>query len=163
VNKPSVQLPKPSGYSDRSLKNYVLQPLLQVKLGLYSILLSMFFALAVSGILYLNLSKISAVVLQLTLVEDEVRDLLNQYLDPAKLQTILLMLLYIVVNIVVTVLYTHKLIGPTIAFRRHIRMIAEGQYQHRTTLRKGDAFQEVADDLNSLSAVLADKFKVSGP
>jgi hypothetical protein len=42
-------------------------------------------------------------------------------------------------------------------------MIAEGQYQHRTTLRKGDAFQEVADDLNSLSAVLADKFKVSGP
>jgi signal transduction histidine kinase len=123
----------------------------------------MFFALAVSGILYLNLSKISAVVLQLTLVEDEVRDLLNQYLDPAKLQTILLMLLYIVVNIVVTVLYTHKLIGPTIAFRRHIRMIAEGQYQHRTTLRKGDAFQEVADDLNSLSAVLADKFKVSGP
>jgi hypothetical protein len=38
-------------------------------------------------------------------------------------------------------------------------MIAEGKYSYRTNLRKGDAFAEVADDLNNLSTVLEQKLK----
>ena len=148
-----------SGKASRSLKNYALQPLLQVKLGLYSILLSLGFAAAVTGILYLNLAKFSDIILQLTGVEDEVKDLLNQYIAPAKIQVLATIVIYVIVNMVVTVLYTHKLIGPTIAFRRHIRMIADGKLQYRTVLRAGDAFSEVADDLNKLSAYLEQKSK----
>jgi hypothetical protein len=62
---------------------------------------------------------------------------------------------------IVAVIFTHKLIGPTIAFRRHIRMIAEGKFQYRTKLRKGDAFQEVASDLNKLSEFFERKNKPS--
>ena len=69
---------QPYGKASRSVKNYALQPLLQVKLGLYSILLSLAFALAVAGILYFNLAKFSAIILQLTGVEEEVQDILNQ-------------------------------------------------------------------------------------
>lgn len=157
-NSQSVQ---PSvGKASRSIKNYALQPLLQVRLGLYSILLSLLFALIIGGILYFNLAKFSAIIVQLTGVEDEVNDLLQQYIAPAKIQVVLALLAYISVNMVVTILYTHKLIGPTVAFRRHIRMIAEGKFGYRTNLRKGDAFSEVADDLNNLSAQLEQKQKV---
>jgi methyl-accepting chemotaxis protein len=150
---------QPYGKATRSVKNYALQPLLQVKLGLYSILLSLAFALAVAGILYFNLAKFSAIILQLTGVEEEVQDLLNQYIAPAIIQVVVTAIVYVVVNIVVTILFTHKLIGPTIAFRRHIRMIAEGKLQYRTVLRKGDAFSEVAEDLNNLSALLEKRSK----
>jgi methyl-accepting chemotaxis protein len=146
-----------TGKFSRSVKNYALQPLLQVKLGLYSVLMSLGFAVAVSGILYFNLAKLSEIILQLTGVPDEVRDLLNQYIAPAKLQVLGVMVVYIALNIVVAVLYTHRLIGPTIAFRRHVRMIAEGKLQYRTVLRKGDAFSELADDLNKLSIHLEQK------
>jgi methyl-accepting chemotaxis protein len=150
---------KGQGKASRSFKNYALQPLLQIKLGLYSILLSLGFALAVSGILYINLAKFSDIILQLTGVEDEVKDLLNQYIAPAKIQVLGTIIIYVVVNMVITILYTHKLIGPTIAFRRHIRMIADGKLQYRTVLRKGDAFVELADDLNKLSSFLEIKSK----
>ena len=145
--------------ASRSFKNYALQPLLQIKLGLYSILLSLGFALVVSGILYINLAKFSDIILQLTGVEDEVKDLLNQYIAPAKIQVLATIVIYVAINIVVTILYTHKLIGPTIAFRRHVRMIADGKLQYRTVLRKGDAFEELADDLNKLSTFLEKKSK----
>jgi len=145
------------GKASRSIRNYALQPLLQVKLGLYSILLSFVFALIVAGILYFNLAKFSSIIVQLTGVEEEVNDLLEQYIAPAKIQVLLTLVTYVVLNMIGTIFLTHRLIGPTVAFRRHIRMIAEGKFQYRTNLRKGDAFVEVADDLNNLSALLEKK------
>lgn len=150
-----------TGKPSRSIRNYALQPLLQVRLGMYSVLLSLVFAAVISAILYLNLAKFSDIILQLTGVEDEVKDLLNQYIAPAKLQVAIAVLVYVAVNLIVTILYTHKLIGPTIAFRRHIRMIAEGKLQYRTVLRKGDAFSEIAEDLNKLSSLLEQRAKSS--
>lgn len=145
------------GKASRSIRNYALQPLLQVKLGLYSILLSFVFALIVAGILYFNLAKFSSIIVQLTGVEEEVNDLLEQYIAPAKIQVLLTLATYVVLNMIGTIFLTHRLIGPTVAFRRHIRMIVEGKLQYRTNLRKGDAFVEVADDLNNLSALLEKK------
>ena len=147
----------PVNKAKRSIKNYALQPLLQVKLGLYSILLSIAFSIAVSVILYVNLGKFTSIVLELTGVEDEVKDLLIQYMAPAKLQLGFAMFLYILITMVVSIKYTHSLIGPTVAFRRHLRLLAEGNFQYRTKLRPGDAFSEVADDLNKLSEVLQSK------
>jgi len=45
-------------------------------------------------------------------------------------------------------------VGPTVAFRRHLRALAAGDYSARTYLRPHDAFQEVADELNALSRAL---------
>lgn len=154
-NKPTG----PGGKASRSVKNYALQPLLQIKLGLYSVILSSIFALLIVGILYFNLAKFSDIILELTGVKEEVQDLLDQYLSPAIYQIVTSAVLYVLINLVMTIIYTHKLIGPTIAFRRHVRMIAEGKYQYRTVLRKGDAFNELAEDLNKLSSLLEQKSK----
>jgi hypothetical protein len=138
----------------RNFKNYALQPLLQIKLGLYCILLSLAFATAMTMIIYMNLNKFFIIVLELTGVESEVRDLLMQYFEPVKYQIGVALVVYIAATLIVSLTYTHKLVGPTIAFRRHLFMLRQNKYDHRTTLRENDAFQEVADELNNLSSHL---------
>ena len=49
--------------------------------------------------------------------------------------------------------------GPTVAFRRHIQALRQGDFDSRVRLRRGDAFNEVADELNALSEDLARKGK----
>lgn len=138
----------------RQMRNFLLQPLLQIKLGIYMILLTSLFSSAIAGILYVNLARFAAIVLQLTDVEDEVTDLLNAYMHDTRWYLGSAILVFLLLNVMISVLYTHRLVGPTYAFRRHIRALSEGRYQIRTILRKGDAFAEVADELNHLSEVL---------
>lgn len=142
----------------RSVKNYALQPILQMKLGLYSVICSVIFAVVVALILYFNLAKLTSIIFELTGVEDEVRDIVNQYIAPAKIQLFGAMVAYVGAILFLSVKFTHKLVGPTIAFRRHVRMIADEEWNYRTKLRDGDAFTEVADDLNRLSAYLGKKY-----
>lgn len=143
----------------RRLRNYLLQPLVQVKLGLYSILLSLGLAVAVGGILYANLRKIYTLILALTDVPEEANEVLATHIAGMSGWLILTVVIYLALTILISVLFTHRLIGPTIAFRRHIRALSEGRYNSRTFLRKGDAFEEVADELNHLSEVLERKSK----
>jgi signal transduction histidine kinase len=58
--------------------------------------------------------------------------------------------------VVVTVVYTHRLIGPAIPMLRHVRALQEGRYTHRLNLRRHDAFIELAEELNRLAETLQD-------
>jgi methyl-accepting chemotaxis protein len=142
------------GKSKRSLKNYALQPFLQIKLGMYCLILSILFVVSLGLVLYVNLENLYNVVLELTGVRSEVIPLIESSIAPAKTQLLLLSGIYILLTLLISMLYTHRLVGPTIAFRRHIRAISDGDFKLRTNLRPGDAFSEVADDLNKLSEKL---------
>lgn len=142
------------GKAKRRFRNFLLQPLLQVKIGLYAILLSVLFAGALGAIVYYNFAGLVSSIVLLTDAEAEVKDLFMGYWKDTQMWIFLCFGIYLLATIAISVLYTHKLIGPTIAFRRHIRSIAEGRYNARTYLRKGDAFAEVADELNNLSEVM---------
>jgi hypothetical protein len=144
----------PQGKQKRLVRNYLLQPLLQVKLGLYAILISILFTLTVGAILYVNFSGLANAIFLLTDAEAEVREILLEYWRGTRLAILGSFFIYFTATVVVSVLYTHKLVGPTVAFRRHIRLLREGGYHARTFLRKGDAFREVAEELNQLSEVL---------
>ena len=150
-----------SGKQKRRIKNFLLQPLIQIKLGLYSIILAVLFCFAVGGILYFHLSKFMTIVLELTDVQEEVSELLHLYMSGAWLWLGIAMFCFLFINILVSVIYTHKLVGPTFAFRRHLQNLAQGRYDIRTYLRKNDAFKEVANDLNHLSEVLEEASKRS--
>ena len=51
--------------------------------------------------------------------------------------------------------YTHQLVGPTVAFRRHIAALRRGDYSARIALRSRDTvFRDVATQLNELAAQL---------
>jgi hypothetical protein len=142
------------GMAQRRFRNYLLQPLLQIKLGLYCIILAILFAGALAVILYTNFAELVNSVVLMTDLEDEVQDLFLTYWQATRMWVYLVFCLYLVGTVCLSILYTHRLVGPTIAFRRHVRSLIDGRVNARTYLRKGDAFLEVAEELNKLSEKL---------
>lgn len=138
----------------RKLSNFLLQPLLQIRLGLYAILLSLAFCVAIVSTFYVNLYRFYDLVLELTDLRDEVSEILQGYIQGLAFWMVVILVIYLLITVAVSIFFTHKLVGPTYAFRRHIKELARGNYQSRIVLRKHDAFQEVADELNELAATL---------
>lgn len=138
----------------RKLSNFLLQPLWQIRLGLYSILLSLGFCLGLMTIFYINFNKFYDLVLELTDLREEVTDILQSYVSGLIGWLAIGTTVYFFITVAVSIFFTHRLVGPTYAFRRHIRELKNGNYGSRVVLRKGDAFLEVAEDLNDLAVTL---------
>jgi len=141
----------------RKIKNFLLQPLVQIKLGLYATVVTVLFSVIMFGVLYANFYRIYDMILELTDLRTEVTMVLDSYIASLMGWLGALVLLYVSLMIVLSIYYTHRLIGPTYAFRRHIQELMNGNLSSRITLRKGDALHEVADDLNALAEYLAKK------
>ena len=139
----------------------LLEPLLQIKLGLYNMILSFAFAGALLGILRAQWVRFRT-WLGYTAIKNLVDTEVARYASDALFWIVLVLLIFLVTNTLVSILATHRLIGPTVAFRRHIKALTEGDYSAQTTLREHDAFKEVAADLNALSAALAARAAEAG-
>ena len=87
-------------------------------------------------------------------VPDGLRDTLEAGLKDSAVWLALLGLIFVVACAMVTIILTHRLVGPAYAFRRQINELASGRYDARIRLRENDAFTEVADDLNRLAETL---------
>ena len=61
---------------------------------------------------------------------------------------------YVSAVLIACLAYSHRLLGPIVAFRRHLEALKNGDYGARIQLRKGDPFTDVADDMNELTAML---------
>lgn len=138
-------------------KQVLLQPLLQTKLGLYSMLLSLAFSAAVLGVLHAQWSRLRTWLEWTTQVDGLIDSELASQGSGTLVWLAILILIFFVGNVMISVLATHRLVGPTIAFRRHLESLIAGDYSARTELRSNDAFREVADDLNRLSAALEER------
>ncbi|SMF06697.1 hypothetical protein [Pseudobacteriovorax antillogorgiicola] len=138
----------------RKFSNYLLQPLLQVKLGLYAIVLALIFCLVMVWLFYANFYRFYDLVLELTDLREEVTSILDAYINEMVVWTLVATGIYFFVTVAMSIFYTHRLIGPTYAFRRHIQELSKGNYKSRVLLRKADAFAEVAEDLNQLATQL---------
>ena len=138
----------------RKARNFLLKPGIQLRLPLYVLLLSFTFVLlaVLFGNLYFEQTYIT--LLQTTTQSEYVQRLLARQTQEFKELALLLLSGYVLLMIVVTVIYTHRLIGPTIPILRHVKALQEGRYAHRVSLRKHDAFSELADELNSLAETL---------
>ena len=63
---------------------------------------------------------------------------------------------YVLAVGVFCVAYTHRLIGPTVALRRQVQALKNGNYRQRVHLRRGDGtFEGLASDLNELTQILS--------
>lgn len=147
-----IKIPDP--HAKRRIKNFILQPLVQIKLGIYTILLSFIVVIALTWFLYSLLYPLYDMVLELTDLREQVDIVQASYLLKAGWIIGGSLIFYLVVTIAISIYYTHKLVGPTFAFRRHIGALIKGDYTSRVNLRRGDAFGEVAQDLNELAQTL---------
>ena len=153
----------PTAPVKRYWRNFLLQPNLQVKIGLYTVLLAIIFFGAMMSVLYVRFVRLYDMVLELTDMRDEVIGLMDKQLLGVSWWLAGGICSYVLLNIIMSIYFTHKMIGPTIAFRRHIRSLGRGDYASRVYLRNGDAFVEVAQDLNKLAEVLAMRSHETSP
>lgn len=141
----------------RSARNYLLQPTLQIRLGIISVVVALFFCILLFSLTYFSLSSFYSMVLDLTDLREEVTQILDQYVNSMAWWIMALIFLYLAINVVLSIYYTHRLVGPTVAFRRHVKELISGNYSSRIHLRKNDAFEEVAEVLNELAVHLEEK------
>jgi len=141
----------------RKTKSYLLQPSRQLRLPLYLLGITVGF-----GALWIH-SAASAIRELYTAVESAqpryFDAMIQSQLHDLALVSLLIALPYVLVTIAVAVVHSHQYVGPAIPLRRHLEALKNGDYSSRVQLRRGDAFEEVAQDLNELAALLADREK----
>ncbi len=141
----------------RKARNLLLRPAFQLKLPLYILLLSM--AFLVLGVLFGNLyfQQTYMSTLATSTQPEYLQQVIARQTQEFKLLSLLLLAVYAALVTVITTIYTHRLIGPTLPIRRHIKALRDGLYSHRVVLRKHDGLQDVADELNALAKTLEER------
>ncbi len=151
-----------SYYSEKLLKrrlsNFLLQPLLQTRIGAYCILLSFIFAGLIAGIVYVHLGHLFAFIIEMTDAPQEVQTIILSYVSSIQTWIYLTLGAYILLVMAISIWYTHRLVGPMVAFKRHFEALQQGNFSHRTNLRKNDAFHEAAIELNRATEMLGQKY-----
>ena len=147
----------------RHKMNLLLQPALQLKLPAILLIVTLgFVALQVAHTQFAY-GKLFEIVLQEAgrppFLEDLLREQTGDYIEVTTAFT----LLYILVVVALSVAYAHRMIGPMVPIRRQIEALKNGDYSARATLRKRDAFSELADDLNELARMLEEHGKGREP
>jgi methyl-accepting chemotaxis protein len=151
------------GHRRRYKINLLLQPALQLKLPAILLIVTLgFVALQVAHTQFAY-GKLFEIVLEEAgrppFLEDLLRDQTGDYLEVTSVLT----LIYIFVVIVLSLAYGHRMIGPMVPIRRQIEALKNGDYSARVTLRKRDAFSELAEDLNELARVFEEHGKEREP
>lgn len=147
---------------DNRRSKLLIQPYLQLKMFLYPMILALAFAIAVLGILHSQWTTFKS-WLALQALSDAAQDEVLRSVHATTLWLGVALVVFLISTLAVVVIATHRLIGPTVAFRRHIQRLIDGDVTARTTLRPHDAFSEVAEDLNRLSAALAARAEQGAP
>jgi len=142
------------GKERRRKVNLLLQPALQLKLPVFMLLVTLAFLafeivhghFAYSKLFKTIVTEAGNSPVLADLLRGQTRDFIEASAE--------LGVLYVLVVVVICVAYAHRMIGPTVAFRRHVEALKNGDYRSRIKLRRRDAFSDLADDLNELAQIL---------
>jgi signal transduction histidine kinase len=132
----------------------LLEPALQLKLPLTLLIVTLLFATFQIAHSYYAFGQIFDDVFREAgkpeFLEDVIREQSSTFIEVSAEVA----LAYLLVVAVLSATYVHRMIGPIVAFRRHIEALKNGDYQSRVRLRKGDAFSVMLTDLNELAELL---------
>jgi signal transduction histidine kinase len=143
----------------RSLLRAFYQPREQVYLALV-FLLSWIAIMGSCCILYLSSAQHSILMTAIeTKLSDDTQMMIESSLSTA-IWVIAASLLFLALMLSVTLIaLSYRVFGPSVQFKRFIQALRTGDYAHRGTLRKGDAFQDLMDEFNQLAAELEQRHK----
>jgi hypothetical protein len=128
----------------------LIKPRAQLKLAIYLLCVTLFFALLVAFNSWSAYGKLFEGTLS-TAPAPFKQDILEQTHSYMNISLVLLAG-YVLVVLAVTIGYLHRLIGPTVALERQLRAMLRGDYAARLTLRSGDdLYSELANHVNDLA------------
>lgn len=147
----------------RRIKSLLIKPELQLRLPVYLLLVTLIFACASWAVLQVAFDGLYEFTFDQGNIGEQVGDVLRHHIHIVATVFTLLIVMYVLLTIGLSIAYMHKLIGPSIAFKRHIHALNDGNYASRILLRQGDAFEEMATELNELAAALEEKHAPTQP
>jgi hypothetical protein len=138
----------------RTRTHVLLNPALQLKLPLVVLVVTLVYVAFQVGHSYYAFNDLFSDVFteagKPAFLEDLIQQQTATFIEVAAEVTIAYLLL--VAGLSIT--YVHRMVGPMVAFRRHIEALKNGDFRSRVRLRKGDAFLYLVKDLNELAEIL---------
>jgi hypothetical protein len=144
----------PEGRQRRRFANVLVEPGLQ--LGLPALLLAITFAFAAlqAGHAYLAYGRFYQVVLAETSASDALQAIIHGQTRNFLVASGAITLAYAIIVLIASVAWAHRMVGPVVAFRRHVEALKNAEYASRVHIRRFAAFAELARDLNELAELL---------
>jgi hypothetical protein len=139
----------------RRTVNYLLDPSRQLRVPLYALTIT----LAFGGAWLFSVRRAFAEFYSTLLASqpDYLEAVLRSQASDLALLTGLLGLAYVCTLLGGAIVISHGAVGPEVRLRRHVDCLKRGEYAARFSLRRGDAFQALAADLNELAAILEER------
>lgn len=146
------------GKNARSIKNFILDPLLQFRFGAYMIAIIFLFFGTVALFTYYTLNEFINLLIILSEVPQSMQQYLNETSFTFVVGLIVILLLFSFFSLVFIVVQTHRIVGAGYAIRRHIREhLLKNDFDTKLVLRKKDYFKDIADVLNEFSSRMKDR------
>jgi len=138
----------------RKARNFLVKPVVQLQLPLFVLLLSVLFVLLTLMLGNLYFEQTFVTMMATTSQTEYLQTIISEQTREFRSMALLMLVVYAVLIVVVTVVYTHRLIGPVLPIMRQVKALQEGRYAQRVTLRRDDTLKDLAGELNELAAVL---------
>lgn len=139
---------------NRKAANVLVRPGFQLRLPFYILLLTISFVALTLLLGNLYLEQAYVTMIENTTQSEYLQQMITDQIGAFKLISLLILFVYAVLVIVISSVYTHRLLGPMIPITRHLTALCDGFYSHRLHLRKKDEMHELANQLNGLAEVL---------
>lgn len=137
----------------RRARNSLIEPRLQLALPALLVVVTAVFGAGQLYQSYLAFGRFYAAI-EGTLASDAHHRLLLAQMNDYLTTSAVIAIFYVLVVTAIGIAYTHKMVGPMVAFRRQVQALIGGDFTARVNLRKRDAFLGLADDLNELAETL---------
>ncbi len=137
----------------RSLKNFIIEPFAQIRLGAYVLFVSLLFILLITSVVSRAFLAQYEIVLQPERSvgwEQGLQDVFNR----GSVELAVVLILYVLALFFVVIRMTHRIYGPLVSINRFVEQLTKGEYDKRCTIRKDDDLKQLAHKLNELAAVL---------
>ena len=121
----------------RKARNFLLRPMLQIKLPLYILILSFIFGALAMLLGYFYFEQLYLMMLENTTQGSYLQNAISEQLNNFMESSVMLLIGYVFLVASITIIYTHRMIGPTVTLNRHIRALKEA-LSTRIALRKND-------------------------
>ena len=134
----------------RGLKSWLIEPYRQVQVGIVLVLLNLFFSVLVLSVFsYYFWDVYNSLSLYFELSKSQENEILSKLLIPIYI-SFSLVFAFVVLTILVSLKYTHKIYGPLIAINRFLDDLLQEKTPAPLVLRDGDQLHDLAKKLNAL-------------
>lgn len=141
----------------RDYKTTLIEPFKQIKFGIYVIGLSLAFVVVISAMFlfafYQQYQHLMG-IFNITDMKSQMELVTNDIFYTNVIRLAIVFVAFIGLMFMVVFRLTHRYYGPLVSIERFVDEVAEGQYNRRVKIRKGDELQRLTDKLNNMAVAL---------